>query len=70
VTSTRYQPVHANEYMRLYAMLEEADMPIGLHAHHNWQNEYTRHLNRSLSIHAISFVLMRRIRRHSNPAAR
>src|SRR4051812_21749506 len=25
VTSTRYQPVHANEYMRLYAMLEEAN---------------------------------------------
>jgi hypothetical protein len=57
VTSTRYQPVHANEYMRLYAMLEEADMPIGFHAHHNWHNEYTRHLNRFLSMHAISFVL-------------
>ena len=57
VTSTRYQPVHANEYMRLYAMLEEADMPIGFHAHHNWHNEYTRHLNRFVSMHAISFVL-------------
>jgi hypothetical protein len=57
VTSTRYQPVHANKYMRLYAMLEEAGMPIGFHAHHNWHNEYTRHLNRFLSMHAISFVL-------------
>jgi predicted TIM-barrel fold metal-dependent hydrolase len=57
VTSTRYQPVHANEYMRLYAMLEEADMPIGFHAHHNWNNEYTRQLNRFISMHAISFVL-------------
>jgi uncharacterized protein len=57
VTSTRYAPVHANEYMRLYAMLEEADMPIGFHAHHNWNNEYTRQLNRFLSMHAISFVL-------------
>jgi predicted TIM-barrel fold metal-dependent hydrolase len=57
VTSTRYQPVHANEYMRLYAMLEEAGMPIGFHAHHNWNNEYTRPLNRFLSMHAISFVL-------------
>ncbi|HLH88468.1 MAG TPA: amidohydrolase family protein [Xanthobacteraceae bacterium] len=57
VTSTRYQPVHANEYMRLYRMLEEADMPIGFHAHHNWHNEYTRHLNRFLSMHAISFVM-------------
>ncbi|NYT36267.1 amidohydrolase [Allopusillimonas soli] len=57
VTSTRYQPVHANEYMRLYAMLEEAGMPIGFHAHHNWHNEYTRHLNRFISVHALSFVL-------------
>lgn len=57
VTSTRYQPVHANEYMRLYAMLEEARMPIGFHAHHNWHNEYTRQLNRFISMHALSFVL-------------
>ncbi|MGE0255250.1 MAG: amidohydrolase family protein [Alphaproteobacteria bacterium] len=57
VTSTRYQPVHANEYMRLYAMLEEAGMPIGFHAHHNWHNEYTRQLNRFISMHALSFVL-------------
>jgi uncharacterized protein len=57
VTSTRYQPVHANEYMRLYAMLEEAGMPIGFHAHHNWHNEYTKQLNRFISMHALSFVL-------------
>lgn len=57
VTSTRNQPVHANEYMRLYAMLEEANMPIGFHAHHNWNNEYTRQLNRFVSMHALSFVL-------------
>ena len=57
VTSTRNQPVHANEYMRLYAMLQEANMPIGFHAHHNWNNEYTRQLNRFMSMHALSFVL-------------
>jgi len=57
VTSTRYQPVHANEYMRVYAMLEEAGMPIGFHAHHNWHNEYTKQLNRFISMHALSFVL-------------
>lgn len=57
VTSTRYAPVHVNEYMRLYAMLEEANVPISFHAHHNWQNEYTKVLNRFISMHAISFVL-------------
>ncbi len=35
ITSARYQPVHANEYMRLYAMLEEAGVPVAFHAHHN-----------------------------------
>ncbi|MFY0610003.1 MAG: amidohydrolase family protein [Hyphomicrobiaceae bacterium] len=57
VTSTRYQPVHANEYMKTYAMLEEAGMPIGFHAHHNWHNEYTKHLNRFISLHSLTFVL-------------
>ncbi|MBX9701873.1 MAG: amidohydrolase family protein [Acetobacteraceae bacterium] len=57
VTSTRYQAVHANEYMGTYAMLEEAGMPIGFHAHHNWHNEYTKQLNRFISMHALSFVL-------------
>ncbi len=57
VTSTRYQPIHANEYMKTYAMLEEAGVPIGFHAHHNWNNEYTKHLNRFISMHALTFVL-------------
>jgi predicted TIM-barrel fold metal-dependent hydrolase len=57
VTSSRHKPVHANEYMRLYAMLEEAGQPIGFHAHHNWHDEYTSQLNRFLSMHAISFML-------------
>jgi predicted TIM-barrel fold metal-dependent hydrolase len=57
ITSARYQPVHHNEYMRLYAMLEEAGVPVAFHAHHNWHNEYTKQLNRFLSMHALSFVL-------------
>ncbi len=57
ITSSRHKPVHANEYMRTYAMLEEAGQTLGFHAHHNWQNEYTTQLNRFISMHAISFVL-------------
>jgi len=57
ITSSRHKPVHANEYMRTYRMLEEADQALGFHAHYNWQNEYTTQLNRFLSVHAISFVL-------------
>lgn len=57
VTSSRHKPVHANEYMRLYAMLEEAGQVLGFHTHLNWQDEYTSQLNRFISMHAISFVL-------------
>lgn len=57
ITSSRHKPVHANEYMRLYAMLEEANQPLAFHAHLNWQDEYTSQLNRFISMHAISFVL-------------
>lgn len=57
VTSSRHKPVHANEYMRLYAMLEEAEQVLGFHTHLNWQDEYTSQLNRFISMHAISFVL-------------
>ncbi len=57
VTSSRHKPVHSNEYMRLYAMLEEAGQVLGFHTHLNWQDEYTKQLNRFISMHAISFVL-------------
>jgi len=57
ITSSRHKPVHANEYMRLYSMLEEADQALAFHAHLNWQDEYTSQLNRFISMHAISFVL-------------
>ena len=57
VTSSRHKPVHANEYMRLYAMLEESGQVLGFHTHLNWQDEYTSQLNRFISMHAISFVL-------------
>ncbi len=56
VTSTRHIPVHSNQYMRLYAMLEESGLPIGFHAHHNWHSDYTRQLNRFMSMHALSFT--------------
>ena len=57
ITSSRHKPVHANEYMRLYGMLEEAGQVLAFHSHLNWQDEYTSQLNRFISMHAISFVL-------------
>ena len=56
VTSTRYKPVHHNEYMRLYAMIEETGMPLAFHAGFHWGDESMKQVNRFLTMHAISFA--------------
>lgn len=38
VTSTRYKPVHHNDYMRLYSMIEERGKPLAFHAGYHWQD--------------------------------
>jgi predicted TIM-barrel fold metal-dependent hydrolase len=57
VSSMRHKPVHANEYMRLYRMLEESGQVLAFHAANTWQDQYTGQLNKFLSMHAISFTL-------------
>jgi predicted TIM-barrel fold metal-dependent hydrolase len=56
VASTRFKPVHHNDYMKLYAMLEEANMPLAFHAGFHWGDQSMQQVNRFLSMHAISFV--------------
>lgn len=56
VTSTRYQPVHANEYMRLYAMIEETGKPIGFHAGYHWQDPSLATTSTFLAMHALGFA--------------
>lgn len=56
VTSQRHAGVHRNEYMPLYAELEERGLPIGFHAGPSWQDSMTSTMNRFLSVHAMSFV--------------
>jgi predicted TIM-barrel fold metal-dependent hydrolase len=56
VTSTRSRPVHHNDYMRLYAMLEERGLPLVFHAGFWWEDGSMAQLNRFLSMHALSFV--------------
>lgn len=56
VTSVRHRPVHHNAYMRLYAALEERELPLGFHAIYAWQGERSfEQLNRFLSVHALGF---------------
>jgi len=56
VTSQRSVGVHRNEYMPLYAELQERGMPLGFHAGPNQNDSMTSTMNKFLSAHAISFV--------------
>ena len=56
VCSTRNKPVHHNNYMRLYAMMEETGKPFAFHSGFNWNDPSFLQLNRFISMHALSFV--------------
>ena len=57
VTSMRNRPVHHNDNMDLYALLQDLDMPLGFHAAYDWHDGSTAQLNRFISVHAVTFVL-------------
>lgn len=57
VTSLRYQPVHHNKYMKVYAALEERGLPLAFHPIYNWAERGLEQLNRFLSVHALGFPL-------------
>ncbi len=56
VTSTRYKPVHANEYMKLYRAIEETGKPIAFHAGYHWQDPSLATCNTFLGMHALGFA--------------
>jgi len=56
VTCTRNKPVHHNQYMKLYAMIEETGKPLAFHSGFHWGDPSFLQLNRFISMHAISFV--------------
>ncbi len=56
ITATRNKPVHHDQYMRLYAMIEETGKPLAFHSGFHWGDPSFLQLNRFLSMHALSFV--------------
>lgn len=56
VCSTRNKPVHHNNYMKLYSLIEETGKPLAFHSGFNWGDPSFLQLNRFISMHAISFV--------------
>jgi hypothetical protein len=56
ITSTRHKPVHHNDYMRLYAMIQETGKPIAFHAGYHWNDPSLATINRFVGMHALGFV--------------
>lgn len=56
VCSTRNNPVHADCYMRLYAMIQDSGKPLAFHSGYHWGDPSFSQLNRFLSMHALSFT--------------
>jgi predicted TIM-barrel fold metal-dependent hydrolase len=56
VTCTRNKPVHHDQYMRLYSMIEETGKPLAFHSGFHWGDPSFLQLNRFISMHALSFV--------------
>ena len=56
-TGNRSRPVHDNCYMKVYAALQERDLPLAFHAIYNWNDTSLAQLNRFISVHALGFTL-------------
>jgi hypothetical protein len=56
VVSTRYKPVYENAYMKTYALLEEAGLPLSFHASYHWNDQLVSLTNRFITAHAVGFT--------------
>jgi predicted TIM-barrel fold metal-dependent hydrolase len=56
ITSVRHQPVHHNNYMKIYSLIEEIGLPLAFHAGYNWNENSMALMNKFISVHALGFV--------------
>lgn len=56
VTSVRYRPVHANEYVPVYSAIQESGKVLAFHAGYNWHDQGLSQLNKFISAHALGFT--------------
>jgi len=56
VTSVRHKPVHDNDYMKIYGLIEEMGLPIAFHSGFNWDDPMFRTANRFIAVHALGFT--------------
>jgi predicted TIM-barrel fold metal-dependent hydrolase len=55
LTSTHYRANYDNAYMKTYAMLQEANLPLGFHAAFTWSDQSLQLCNRFIGVHALGF---------------
>ncbi|HZV48600.1 MAG TPA: amidohydrolase family protein [Candidatus Dormibacteraeota bacterium] len=55
VTAVRYQPIHENRFVKVFAALDERSLPLAFHSGPNWSDRPFEQLNRFLSAHALGF---------------
>ena len=55
VTCLRYQPIHENRFMKVFAALDERKLPLAFHSAPNWGERSFEQLNRFIGVHALGF---------------
>lgn len=55
VTCVRYQPIHENRFMKVFAALDERKLPLAFHSAPNWGERSFEQLNRFIGVHALGF---------------
>jgi predicted TIM-barrel fold metal-dependent hydrolase len=53
ITALNYLPLHRNEYMKVFAALNERGLPLAVHATHNWLERPFNIMPRFLAAHAV-----------------
>jgi predicted TIM-barrel fold metal-dependent hydrolase len=55
VTCVRYQPIHENRFMKVFAALDERGLPLAFHSAPNWGERSFEQLNKFIGVHALGF---------------
>jgi hypothetical protein len=56
VTAPHRRGVFENDYMRLYAMLQERNLPLAFHGSYTWHEQTFANFNRFICVHALGFT--------------
>ena len=55
VASVRDNPIHSDDLMKTYSLIEETGKPVSFHSGANWGGSQFRHANRFIAVHSLSF---------------